>query len=377
MTIAIPEEITADERSLREDLLGRVDAIRETLERTAPLSEEAGYLLPEAVAALDASGLLRMKAARELGGFEAPPATQFLVLVELAQIDASTAWNATVNNNSSGFLSAFLPDEAIAEIAPDGVIPIAAGVAPPMGTAVEVDGGYRLRGRWRTCSGVTQARWLRLSAVVEGAGTVFCIVDKDEVTVHADSWDVVGLRATGSFDVSADEVFVPHRRAFSQEQQYRGGPQYRLRGLAASSYEHAAIGIGIGRRAISEYAKLSAVKGKATEPMLTDLGRYATRLEAVATAAQTTYEHVYRVLSDPDSETTGLGLQGQAMAALATDVAVDCVEAAFRHAGTAALYRPNPFERLLRDVHGATQHVAVSHLFYRELGERLVEQERA
>jgi indole-3-acetate monooxygenase len=358
------------ESDMRKELLARVEQVREVLTRTAVESEEARFLVPEAVSALREAGLLRLKVAAELGGWEATPATQLLVIEALTEIDTAAGWNVMVNNNSTGFMSAYLPDAAIAEVFADGV-PIAAGVAPPMGSARRVDGGYVFTGRWKTCSGVRQSSWLRLTGALDSGGSVFGVLPRQDAQIH-DTWHVFGLRGTGSFDVSLDGYFVPDHRCITSQDVYRGSPQYRLTGLAASSYEHAAIALGLGRRALTEFATHAARRGTPREKALTDLGRCTTALDGIRALALTTYEEVYRLACDETADLTAVGLAGQAVATHATSVALDCAQTAYRQAGTSALYLPNPFERLLRDVHGATQHVAVQETNYAELGARLI-----
>ena len=368
------DERTRDETVLRQELLDQVKKVRDVLTRTAPESEEAGFLVPEAVDALCQAGLLRMHVPSELGGHEASMVTQMLVLAALTEIDAAAGWNTMVNNHSSGFLGVSLPDEALAEVFADGEIPIAACVVPPMGRARAVDGGYLLTGRWKTCSGVTQASWLRLTAAIENepGRTIFAALPKADVTVHQGSWQVFGLRGTGSFDVSVQDYFVPAHRAVSDETPLRGGAHYRLRDLAAAAYEHTGIALGLGRRALSEMTALAARKGTPRESLLTDLGRLTTQLEAATALAIATYERIQEQLVDRTADVSAVGQPGQAVATHATQVALECIEAAYRSAGTAGLYLPNPFERLMRDAHGASQHVAVSPGHYTELGRRRV-----
>jgi indole-3-acetate monooxygenase len=363
------------ETDMRKELLARVEQVRDVLTRTAMESEEARFLVPEAVSALREAGLLRLKVAAELGGWEATPATQLLVIEALTEIDPGVGWNVMVNNNSTGFMSAYLPDTAIAEVFADGV-PIAAGVAPPMGSARKVDGGYVFTGRWKTCSGVRQSSWLRLTGARDDGGAVFGVLPQVDATIH-DTWHVFGLRGTGSFDVSLDGYFVPDHRCITEQVSYRGSAQYRLTGLAASSYEHTAIALGLGRRALRELTVFASRRGDSPrDKTLTDLGRCGTALDAIRALALETYAEIYRLACDDAADSAaGLaraGLAGQAVATHATEVALDCAETAYRHAGTTALYLPNPFERLLRDVHGATQHVAVQETNYRELGARMV-----
>ncbi len=186
----MPDPFPADDLAQREELLTRVEKIRDVLTRTAAESEEARFLVPEAVTALRDTDLLKMKTAKELGGLDVTPITQMLVIAALTEIDAAAGWNTMVNNNSTGFMSAFLGDEAVAEVFTGNNPPIAAGVAPPMGKARKVDGGYLLTGRWRTCSGITQSSWLRLTGALEDGApgqNVFCILPKADAQVH-DTW---------------------------------------------------------------------------------------------------------------------------------------------------------------------------------------------
>ena len=61
-------------------LLDGVERIGETLRASGPKSEELGTLAPEAVAALREAGMFRLKLAAEMGGAEADPVTEMLVL---------------------------------------------------------------------------------------------------------------------------------------------------------------------------------------------------------------------------------------------------------------------------------------------------------
>jgi alkylation response protein AidB-like acyl-CoA dehydrogenase len=74
-----------------------------------------------------------------------------------------------------------------------------------------------------------------------------------------------------------------------------------------------------------------------------------------------------------NSNVEAVAADNPAVAAHVTDVALECVEVAYRLAGSRALYTPNVIERLLRDIHGASQHACVQHFHYTETGSRLVQ----
>src|SRR5262245_23655886 len=76
MTEAFPKERAAKRRRL----LDAVDSISEILRASGPRSEETGTLAPEAVDALVRTGIFKLKLAEDMGGAEADPVTEMLVL---------------------------------------------------------------------------------------------------------------------------------------------------------------------------------------------------------------------------------------------------------------------------------------------------------
>ena len=81
----------------------------------------------------------------------------------------------------------------------------------PTGTAVPVDGGYRVTGRWQWATGVQHGDWVMVNTMVEGRDAPesrFCLAPIDQVDV-IDVWHTSGMRATGSNDVACEDLFVP------------------------------------------------------------------------------------------------------------------------------------------------------------------------
>jgi alkylation response protein AidB-like acyl-CoA dehydrogenase len=68
-------------------LLKAVEDIKETIRASSENSEELSTLAPEAVQALRESGMFRLKMPATLGGAEADPVAEILVLEELAYHD--------------------------------------------------------------------------------------------------------------------------------------------------------------------------------------------------------------------------------------------------------------------------------------------------
>ena len=128
---------------------------------------------PEAsIAALREAGLFKVMLPRRYGGYEAGTRTSLDVMTAIAHGDGATAWVASLANHSAwdiGLCSTRVQDEVFGAN-PDTLV---CGSLPPTGTAVAVDGGVRLSGRWGYVSGSLHAQWAVLGFnVVDETGAV-------------------------------------------------------------------------------------------------------------------------------------------------------------------------------------------------------------
>src|SRR5947199_10517426 len=160
---------------------------------------------------------------RGLGGLQAGPLTYVRVVGLLAEGAGSVGWN--VANNSIGqLITFFLQDAAAPEIYAHGADTVIAGTAVMGGgRAVPVDGGYRVTGRWPFGTGCQESSWMLGSFQIldgdqprrspDGASVHWRrVFARSEGQIVEGSWEVAGLRATGSFDWTVDDVFLPERR---------------------------------------------------------------------------------------------------------------------------------------------------------------------
>ena len=101
---------------------------------------------------------------------------------------------------------------------------LTAGWIVPAGRAEQVEGGYRVTGRWSFGSGILHSERVVGGCLVTRGGELqarsdgsidYCAVflPRDEVTVH-DMWFTTGLAGTSSNDYSVDDVFVPAHHTF-------------------------------------------------------------------------------------------------------------------------------------------------------------------
>ena len=171
-------------------------------------------LPPELVEEFRAAGFYSLVMPRSMGGLQADPLTYQRVVELLAEGLGSAGWNVA-NNGVGQLITLGYPDEGVREIYANGADTILAGTAVPGGgTAVPVDGGYRVTGRWSFGSGCQEAAWMTGSFAIPDRGPGYWrgTFARHEVTVVPGSWEVTGMRGTGSFDWTVEDLFVPERR---------------------------------------------------------------------------------------------------------------------------------------------------------------------
>ena len=114
---------------------------------------------------------------------------------------------------------------------------ISAGAYRPDGVAVEVEGGFRVSGRWPLGSGSSHANWYVAGCIVAregepvigptGAPVMREVFFPAEVTEVIDTGGSTGLRGTASHDCALDDVFVPAEQTtwFQDRRCATGRPQ--------------------------------------------------------------------------------------------------------------------------------------------------------
>lgn len=225
-----------------------------------------------------AAGFYRLLRPRELGGQQFDPLTFLRVVELLAEGAGSVGWNLC-NNNIAQLVTLGLPDEGVQEIYGHGGDTAVAGTAVQGGgRAVPVEGGYRVTGRWPFGTGCQESAWMLGSFQIfdgdqirrspDGTSVYWRgVFARSEAHIVEGSWDVSGLRATGSFDWTVDDVFLPERRTMVHagaplDNQWSRWPgvSYALPAQAWLGPHHSAVITGIARAGIDALIELAAEK---------------------------------------------------------------------------------------------------------------------
>jgi 3-hydroxy-9,10-secoandrosta-1,3,5(10)-triene-9,17-dione monooxygenase len=201
-------------------LVARASALRPLLAQHADRTEAERQVVPEVMHAMEDAGLFEVIVPERLGGLGASMATQLCVAAELGQACASSAWVQSLLNITTWAAS---QANAAEELFDGAERPRVCGVLIPSGTALPVDGGYRVSGKWGFASGSFYATWFTGGVnVVDDAGRVtgigMVLAPRSDFRIE-DTWFVAGMNGTASNTVVLQDAFVPsdHLTPFGAE----------------------------------------------------------------------------------------------------------------------------------------------------------------
>jgi alkylation response protein AidB-like acyl-CoA dehydrogenase len=195
------------------------------------------------------------------------------------------------------------------------------------------------------------------------------LVPAEEVSI-VETWDSVGLVATGSHDIVFEDVFVPEPRAIPlgpmPSNRHYQGPLYRLPYMALFAWPIAAVALGIAQHAIDIATELAATKVSAgATARSAERPVFQLQLADAVAGVRSGRAWLYEALAELEAIAADgghAGLPERANAQLAVSNAVRNARAAtdlmFLAAGTSALARTGELQRCLRDIHAVSQHVA-------------------
>ncbi len=218
-------------------LLERARLIAAEVAARAAEIDSSSQLPDDLVAKLVDSGLIALLVPKVYGGHEFGLDVAAKVIRLFAASSPSVAWVLAfyIGHN---WIHCQFPEAAQREIFANGPSPMSAGVLAPLFKLSRVDGGYRVTGRNAWNSGSPHADWIMSGGMVAEEGKpavpLTFIVPRDEVVLE-DTWDVVGMRATGSYDLILTDLFIPEHRTVSALALFSGdtpgaalhGPAYR------------------------------------------------------------------------------------------------------------------------------------------------------
>jgi alkylation response protein AidB-like acyl-CoA dehydrogenase len=343
----------------------------------AEAGDRQGRLAPEVVAALHREGLLGMWVPQSIGGAELDPVSSLRIIEHVAYGDPSAGWVLMAAALAIGTGGAYLGAPAVAEMF-DGRLPVIAGQGTRPGLAVPQDGGFSLSGAWSFASGIKHATHIHTLGLIQGTNEARIFVFPVGQATLVENWDVLGLRATGSIDYTADGVFVPeaYTHPASTMLPRRGGALYTLGIAGFAVICHSGWACGIGRRLLDELAaKVRSGVGRS------GLLAASESFHEQYAAAEANYRAARALIYEAWGDVTRTLEQGQPLdvrqqtlirlaLAHATSTCHDIAQFAYTAAGTVAL-RAGTMQRLFRDMHAGAQHITSAPPVIRNAGREL------
>lgn len=343
--------------------LARAEALASLLADNAARHDADDSFVAENYARLKAEGFFSAHVPAELGGGGATYAELVAMIRRLGSCCGSTALAYSMHSHLVA-VAAWRwrhqnapTDGLLRRVAAENLVLVSSGGTDWLksaGTAVKVEGGFRITARKIFSSGCLAGDLLMTSAVYEdpAAGSTvlhFAVPFAAEGVSIRETWRVMGMRGTGSHDVELDSVFVPDAAISGRRPQGRWHSLFHIIGLLAFPLIYSAY-LGV-----AEDARAKALQAARRRPADEGLVQLVGEMENAFFAAEGALERMIRLAESaaPGPETTSQAMIGRTLAA---EAAIRTVELAMEVAGGAAFHRDLGIERAFRDVQGARFH---------------------
>lgn len=360
------------------ELLSRARSLVPVLQAREAAAAEARQVSAETIQDFTDAGFFRVLQPRRFGGYELTPEVYCRIARTLAEGCMSSAWVygvVAVHNWQLALFDRRASDDVWGE---NSDVRISSSYMP-CGKVVRVEGGYRLSGRWAFSSGSAHCDWVILGVHVphpEGTGAPdpcnFLVPRADYAII--DTWDVMGLCATGSNDILVDDVFVPDYRVIREMDMFdlrcpghgiHDSSLYRIPFAQLFNRTVSTTSLGSLQRALDVFR--AGMRDKRATYTGQKLANDFAIQEAVASVALTLDDLDLRLTRDlaelwaraerqdwPIERRAELGLSTTSMVSRC----VAAVDQLMQFSGGKAIYRGNVIQRAFLDIHCARAHVA-------------------
>ncbi|MCA1437756.1 acyl-CoA dehydrogenase family protein [Bradyrhizobium sp. BRP20] len=361
-------------------MIARARALLPRLRERAARTEELRHLPAETEKDLHEAGLFRMLQPARIGGAE----LDYVALVDcaelLGQADASVAWNLANLASHHWMLGMFQPkaQDLVWGRNPDTLI--ASSFIFPAGRATRVKGGYQLHGSWPFSSGVASCEWNMLASVVysdddaDGIEYRIFLLPSGDYKV-LDTWNVAGLRGTGSCDVEVRDAFVADHMTVAVGNLSGGptpgsavnpNPLYTLPVFSLFPYVLSGVALGnaqaclddyteVARHRISTYNRAKLSDFQSTQIKIAEASAKIDAARLIMRSACLGAMEAARRGHIPDMATkTRYRRDGS----FSVNLCTDAVSMLFAASGARGLFTSGVLQRQFRDAHAINSHLA-------------------
>ena len=360
-----------------ESVIEGLHSVGPSWEKKSVLADEVGCIDADNAADIRTIGAARLLQPTDFGGAQSTIENHMRAVAVAGEYCMATSWCLAVWS-AHGWMLAQMPIEGQHEIWSDPTNLVSASIVPKTQFRQEGD-DVIVSGRFGFGSGCDHAPWLRVGGFLPGEEVtpVICALPAEDVIIDHKSWDVVGLRGTGSKDlVIADEVAVPSHRVLrvtetmtrrAPGQLHYGGPLYTCPWRTTAILVLAAPVIGAAKAAVRRFQE------RLDDHFLVALGDVQRNDPAAGyRLAESTAEiHAAELLLyDAAARLDQLGAVENVDPVLNASIIRDCgfgvktlanaVDRLYEASGANAMRADEPIQRLWRDVNAARSHAILT-----------------
>jgi alkylation response protein AidB-like acyl-CoA dehydrogenase len=354
---------------------------------------EAARQLPhDLVMEIANARLFKVALSEDEGGLGADILTTLQVIEEVARADGSTGWCLAMGINTFR-QSAQLEPGVRRTLFHSDPVGVSAGSANPRGRAIAVPGGYRVTGHWLFASGCMHSSLLHGACKIFDGNTprqrpngdqevrIAYFSPKSQARI-VDTWNVSGMRGTGSHDIVVDDVFVPEEHTFSalDTRARVTGPMNRMHGFDLAGCGFCCVGLGVARAALDAFVELAQSKIPRSAPGLlrdrvmvqAQVGEAEALLRSGRALLFDVVEEMWNTVLARDLVTEGQRSDLRMAMTHAAQNAARATHMVCVAAGTTSIFESSPLERYARDAEVVTRHNQLQFVNYEAVGRTLL-----
>lgn len=358
------------ERIRKEDLATRYDELR---------------MLPDdIVEEIREAGIMRMNMPKIWGGPEMNSMQQVEVIEELSKADASVGWVSFIWCDS-GIYSGYLDDAVGREMYPR-LDMATSGWVYPAAPATRVDGGYEITGTWMFGSGSNHCDWLAAGCAVDDLKSDnprdhwrLMMAPREDYEL-LDTWYTTGLRGTGSNDYRAEKLFIPEEHTFSffQPPKREGAlwakPDTLLRKMSGVPLGVAADALAVARQMMETKAdRILGIPYRDMPRVQSTIAHSQAKLASARAYVYHSLETQWAKLESGEPMTREERANTWLSRTHAFQTGREVVSDLYDLVGGSAIYsKAGPFDRHMRDMQTACQHVVAQYKTWEGVGSLLL-----
>lgn len=362
-----------------EQLVERARAMVPRLREKAAANEEARRIDDETIAEMTEAGFFRVLQGKRWGGYEMNPKVFADIQFELARGDHSVAWVYGVLGVHPYHLCLF-DDQAAQDVWGEDDSVLISSPYMPTATVTSVPGGYEVTGRWTYSSGSLHCPWTLLGGFVDGNPADYrsFLLPREDAKI-VDTWDTLGLAATGSHDVVTDKAFVPEHRThkmidgFTRQnpgRQWNDGTLFRIPFMQVFLRAITNGQLGALQTILDlamDYSKSRIVMGKPLSDnpdLLLAIGQAIGGIAEMRDTIYANFDKLWAYAERDEDPPMHERLKFRYQSAEVTNTCVDLAGELVRSIGSAGVFKKYGIERIYRNMLTGRQHATANFRSY-------------